>query len=251
MLSTTNKEKVVGEVDHQTVELAAWGKWSDWQETPIEASENREVDTGLQYRVRNKVRTTSEEEELEGWTLEGTRTVETKGYWIQWSPEHPAYKEGREIATRTQYLAYWKVYRNKTLYKSRQYVTTDSDWRFTQDFGSSGSLYKSNKSGSRTYYYYTYYDTRTVYSYQDTIKKTVNVFYRWDDWGSWRNTAVSETENKQVETRTVYRSRDKVEVPVYYYYGWGEWSEWIQGTGMATDTRQVETRTVYRYSDQG
>ena len=248
--ATTNRREVVGPVNHETVELAAWGKWSDWQETPIDAGENREVETGLQYRVRNKLRTTSEEAELEGWTLDGTRTVETKRNWTLWSTEQPGYKEGRATSSKTQYRAYWKVYRNNSVYRSRQYPTSSSDWRFSQDYGSSGSLYKSSKSGSYTYRYYTYYDTRTVYSYQDIEKKTVNVFYRWDDWGNWRNTAVEETENKQVETRTVYRSRDKVEATVYYYYDWSDWSDWLLGERSPSDSVELETRTVYRYADR-
>ena len=251
MLSTTNRREVVGEIDHEAVELAAWSKWSDWQGDPIEASETREVETGLQYRVSNKQRTTSEEAELEGWTLEGTRTVETKKNWTLWSTEKPGYKEGRTTSSKTQYRAYWKVYRNNSVYKSRQYPTSSSDWRFSQDYGSSGSLYKSNKSGSYTYRYYTYYDTRTVYSYQDIEKKTVNVFYRWEDWGNWRNTPVEETENKQVDTRTAYRSRDKVEATVYYYYDWSDWSDWLLGERSPSDSVQVETRTVYRYADRG
>ncbi len=249
LVSTTDRDKVVGEVDHETMELAAWGEWSDWQEEPLESSETRQVESTTQYRTRGKETMTSEKDNEPGWTQYDSKTVEDYGNWSLWSTEKPAYKDGRKTSSKTQYLANFDVYRNGSYYYWT-YATSSSDWRDSMDFGRDGSYYLGYTSGSDTYSYYTDYFTRTVYSYCDLEEKTIYSYYRWVDWGEWSEEEARATEDLEVETRTVCHYRDKVMAPVYYYYGWGEWSDWIQGTETATDTRQVETRTVYRYADR-
>jgi hypothetical protein len=249
LVSTTERSQVVGEIDHEAMELAAWSDWSEWQTEPIEASENRQVEMGVQYRTQSKETTTSDQKNLEGWTLSGKETVEDYGQWHAWSTEKPGYKDGRKTSSKTQYLANFDVYKNGSYY-TWYYATSSSDWRDTMDYGADGAFYTSYTSNGDTYRLYTDYFYRTVYSYSDLEEKTVYSFYRWSDWSEWSMEEPEADDDTKVETRTVYHSRVKISAPVYYYYDWGEWSDWIQGTETATDTRQVETRTVYRYADR-
>ncbi len=248
--STTRRGNVVGEIDHETTELRAWGPWGEWQTDPIQASDTREVQTREQYSKSAKEYTTSKETELEGWIPDGTTTIRDYGDWTLWRTEKPAYREDRVVSARTQYRCYWRVYKNGKISSRRKYPTNADDWRFTMDYGASGALYKTTKSGSDTFKYYSYYDTRTVYSYKELQDITVNRFYRWKDWSRWNFVQAEESEDLRVETRTVYRCRDKIETPVYYYYDWGEWSEWSQTAATAAEGVEVETRTVYRYADR-
>ena len=90
LVSTTERSQVVGEVDHEAVELAAWSDWSEWQTEPIEASENRQVEMGVQYHTQSKETTTSDQENLEGWTSPVKRRWRTTGNGLSGARRSPA-----------------------------------------------------------------------------------------------------------------------------------------------------------------
>jgi hypothetical protein len=249
--STTDKSQVVGDIDHEALELAAWGEWGEWQADSITANDNREVETKLQYRVHEKETTVSEEANLDGWILYDTSTEGGWGNYHDWSTTEYKQSDTRLVYSKVQYRLHTRVYKNGSYYT--RYYYNFSGWSDSKDYGSEGSFF-DYWTGSNGDYYYEYvdYDTRMMYTYQDWVDKTLYYYYRWGEWSDWDFAKPEEDPegNTEIDSRTVYRCREKVEVPVFYYYDWSDWSPWSPEEIKADQNTQVESRTVYRYCDQ-
>jgi serine/threonine protein kinase len=260
---TTDRSEVVGEVDHEGVELGAWGEWSEWQEEEIQSDENTKVEEKTQYRFREKEFTTATTDTLDGWELFDS---ESESHWTafsDWSPDPVYESDTRKVKTRTQYrhqdtefvwdvtdptpyldqgyYVWWSNYDNRTGVTDYIMVKVSpwSEWSFEFDETT------LNEPGERHDV-----EARTVYSHSDLITTTTYSFYRWGEWSDWSFAKKTGTDDIEVENRQVFRSKSKIEVPVYYYYDWSDWSDWSPEPIEESDTVQVETRAIYRYADR-
>ena len=83
-------------------------------------------------------------------------------------------------------------------------------------------------------------------------------------WSDWSQTAVSQTDIRDVETQTRYRYSDKenttgssstmagwtLENTTYSWGDYGAWSQWSTDKATKSDSRDVQAETRYRYRDK-
>jgi hypothetical protein len=258
LLSTTDKDAVVGEIDHEGLEYGAWGDWSDWQEEKPEADENTRVEEKTQYRFREKEFTTATTSTLAGWEQYDSETESHWSSYSAWSPDPVYASDTRRVQTGTQYqhrdrivewgvedpapylaqgyyiwCTYYDEYHQITKYDMAK-ETPWSEWSFEFDESTEQHFVRA----------------RTVYSHSDLITTTTYSFWKWGDWSEWSFAKKTKTDDIEVKTRQVFRSQSKIEVPVYYYHDWSAWSDWSLESREEDDAIQIETRTVYRYKDR-
>ncbi|MCR4599312.1 MAG: hypothetical protein K5678_09805 [Acetatifactor sp.] len=88
------------------------------------------------------------------------------------------------------------------------------------------------------------YNKKTQYSYRDYQTSTS---YSWGDWTGWGTTAVSASDDREVNTRTMYRTRPRSVTYTYTYSKWGDWTGFSDSQVGQSRTREVRTKTLYRY----
>ena len=252
LLSTTDKDEVVGEIDHEGLEYGAWGDWSDWQEEKPEEDENTQVEEKTQYCFREKEFTTATTSTLAGWEQYDSKTESHWSSYSAWSPD-PAYaSDTRRVQTKNQTRVIYSVHHYTGNPDTGYYETVSVDTGPWKD--ESEQPYEPPNggwiNGNADYLWETDMEQRTVYSYSDLITTTTYSFYRWGDMSDWSFAKKTGTDDLEVKTRQVYRSKSKIEVPMYYYYDWSDWSDWAMERVEESNMMKVETRTVYRYKDR-
>ena len=236
-------------VGAKVVFSTSWTNWSDWSTTRPEEQPGRTIESKTQYRYQDKETTTSSNNSLTGWTLyDSSWAWGPWGDWSSWSPSSQSSSDSVQVETRTEwryYYFYCPVCGGHEPFQGlsdcHQYTLSGSDWhedwfptaykysnwhtysytsakRWTESLGDAQrwnfSTGNTNDTAPGTV------DSagadvviRTTYRYRTRNKVWTYYFYRWTEWSSWGDSAVTPSSTRNVETRTVYRYRD--EVPIY------------------------------------
>lgn len=214
--------------------------WSDWSDIKPTATDV-EVEDRTVYRYSDKEFSTGNTKTKSGWTYAGTY-AENVGSWSGWQDSYIAAIQSeslvRQVQTQsvTTYTSYpqYNYYRYAAQYSggyssvgwtsskpNAYFYTFDSELAYggTSSDGTpwykwyyNGSSYCAvyrcgtgvNTGGTFVTYKQVATGTKTQYRYLDTTY-TYN-FYRWKDWSNWSETAVTATDNRQVESKTQYRT---------------------------------------------
>ena len=238
-----------------SVSKGEYGGWSNWSETPVSASDTRQVETKIQYSYR----TQNISQEYTEW-----------GDWSSWQDGSASGNDTKDVQTRTVYSYYWYECPNcgahmhgygftcptwaggcgQALISNQYHVvwgtTPQSEMRF-QDWHGTGYTYAYYDGNLVFRNINTPNESKTQYRYRTRSLKDV-VYY--SDWSSYSDTPVQSSSTREVRTRTVYRYRDCSLEYTYYYSRWGEWSPWGTDPVFETSTREIETREVWRYAEK-
>ena len=256
LLSTTNMEDVVGEVDHEEMGYGAWGEWDEWQTLSIESDEATEVEEQTQYRSREKEYTTSNQASMTGWIQYDSSSSSYWSAWSDWSPDAVTASETREVETATQYRSSDRILIPDSTDPSLASQGYDVWERWVDSDGVTHYYY----CGWSAWSAWTFeamepsdpraVQTRTVYQHRDYITDVTYSYWKWGDWTEWSFDPIEGDANTDVENRQVYRSRKATEVPLYYYYDWSDWSDWSFEKIEKDEEKSIETRPTYRYVDK-
>lgn len=195
--------------------------WSDWSvEQPTETG--LIVESKKEYRISEKETTSSQSENLDGWTK-----YDSSISYGSWSGNQTASSRPSESDT-------LQVVGSNTVYNYYHYCSYyDGMWCIDSVWVNSSSVLHScsttsplptysqadlggkqgyGGAGSSAppcgYNFYVWFSngTSTTYTYQTRSKTVTNHFYKWGDFGEWtEGDAPSETDTQKVEERTVYR----------------------------------------------
>ena len=245
-----------------------YGDWGDWQDSPIYGSESldvetREVHTGTwyylahycvgyvsettKYQTYHSDHSTSEEfnENCVYHELGWVKSLDDFYIYHDSPSGHYGYRHNGDDYWCSNSCFCWYVLDTQeiytTQYRCRSKATAYYYWQYS-DWSDWSESYPSGAS---------VVEERTVYWYRDRSADTVYYFERWGDWSDWSATAVSASDDREVQTSKRYRYRDRASVPVYHFSRWKDWSAWSATEVSQTDSRRVETATVYRYRDKG
>ncbi|MCM1056119.1 MAG: PASTA domain-containing protein [Firmicutes bacterium] len=246
--------------------IAQKPQWSEWvEELPAGVnSSGYEIETKTQYSFRDKSLTTSDKEELDGWTLYDTTTARGEyGPWSQWDSVEPTEQEGREISDKIQYS-----YSDYETMKSDK--ASVSGWKlidtrtyYLEDYGS-WSVWSDtpvDKSATREV------QTKTQYSFRTRSKEYKNAStksqagYTYIEnsrkendggWSDWTETPISssETESYRIDVDTQQRTRSVYDHTEYWYYYWkyrneldnnNYWYTWSQAYAAPRGGTYAET----------
>ena len=219
--------------------------WSNWLESlPQGINEsNSIIETKTQYSYRTKQTTTSTKTSLTGWTQNGVAST-SYSEWGKYyrTEEKPKESDTLRIVSTDPYTAteytysHWEMsvelpngqrtlkYDIKKLESCDEYkVLSATKHTITseEEFGNfpEGYFYapEGSKDGDKCprcgAWFWKYESKRTVnkYSYlfqeRDVIK--VYNYYKWGDWSSYGDTAITENDSREVRTRKLYRYKSK------------------------------------------
>ncbi len=94
------------------------GTWSEWSTDAVSASSEREVETQVRYRCRDKETTTSGSDRMNGWTqYDVSYSWGDYGVWSKWSTNYVSSSDSCEAESKTQYR-----------YRDISYTTAYTDW---------------------------------------------------------------------------------------------------------------------------
>ena len=248
MTGSAYSKEVTKEVTEQSDTV--WSDWSEWETTPVDETDDIEIEKRTEYRYKDKEVTTSTAASLDGWTKYDSKT--TYGNWGSWSGYSPTVQTKSDVKDVETHV-YWRYFYYQCPVCGRQeplagwsdcgkYQLTSANIHYDwlpdayQFVGPKSFSYTSKVKYTDTYVgdgktrcfaagnlYSMDPGTKdvntgeviikTYYRYRTRTKTVTNYFYKWNDWSDWSDTEATASDNKEVETRTVYRSRKKV--PVY------------------------------------
>lgn len=242
------------------------GTWSEWSTDAVSASSEREVETQVRYRCRDKETTTSGSDSMNGWTqYDVSYSWGDYGVWSKWSTNYASSSNSCEAESKTQYryrdISYTTAYTDWNSWSSWQDTAVSSDdqteiqtrtvygyywyqcpncgahmhgWGFTCPTWAGGC----GKAELKSEYWHTMWSTTPPGSvdFGDWYGTTHYYAYvdgvlvfRWD-YG-----------NPGPKTQYRYRTRSTYQEPSY-----SGWSNWGDTYYSSSSTREVESRTVYR-----
>lgn len=276
---TSSAEECDGWIRDDSKTRRVWSSWSDWQDEEVIDSDTRIVKTQSMYRYRDKKITTSTSSTLSGWTQYDKKT--TWGAWSAWRDSPVGASATRNVQTQqvqtragyTQYRygrwnnasnTYWHFCQTCAVnQRGGSWHVVYTPWMNspitsydTGQYCNHGYSYKND--GQKTYNYYNgskkehYYwqetqniapTYKTQYRYQDAT--ITYYYYQWGDWSTWSTSAVTATDDRQVENKTQYSYRE--ETPIYTYYQWNDWSDYSVDKPNEKQDREVEAQVQYRY----
>ena len=276
---TSSAEEYDGWIRDDSKTRRVWSSWSDWQDEEVIDSDTRIVKTQSMYRYRDKKTTTSTSSTLSGWTQYDKKT--TWGAWSAWRDSPVGASATRNVQTQqvqtragyTQYRygrwnnasnTYWHFCQTCAVnQRGGSWHVVYTPWMNspitsydTGQYCNHGYSYKND--GQKTYNYYNgskkehYYwqetqniapTYKTQYRYQDAT--ITYYYYQWGDWSTWSTSAVTATDDRQVENKTQYSYRE--ETPIYTYYQWNDWSDYSVDKPNEKQDREVEAQVQYRY----
>ncbi len=272
--TTSQKASLSGWTQYDLKTEQVWGNWSGWSDNTVAASDTRQVETGTQYRYRDKEYTTSSSSSLDGWTQYDVSTSSDWGPWSDWSTTEYFKSQTRDVMYREESRYRDKVFPPSTIPDYWYWGNWSSwDWAYYDESDTRQverrTLYcYRDLTTSYTYYYFRWkswspwandavsqsnnrdVQTRTVFRYRDLNTSYTYYYWRWGDWSEWSFTEAKASDEMEVANRSVYRSREGEKVPIYYYYDWSDWSDWSTDKETEADDREVESRTVFRYRDR-
>ena len=226
-----------------------YGDWSEWSATAPAEANDRVIETKVQYKYRTKSYTSSTTDTyMIGWECYD-QTV-AYGPWVDNGTSYVAPTASREVETYSKQTGtryYMSHYCTGRYYPGTSTVLPSSSQYQTRTYSFANSTYHSlgiwfddlsqfsyvdSAEGVPSYKYYpvegsTFYRcantcycwyveaTQPVYTtcYKYRSKTTTSYFYKWNEWSSWQDAAVSASSDVEVQTQTLYRYKDK-NIPV-------------------------------------
>lgn len=207
--------------------VSSWGSWSDWQDSAVNGSSTRKVET---------------------------RLVETQGAYTQyryarWNNENNTYWHFCNVLAAAQRGGTWHVaytpWMNSPISGENNHSRCSCpNNHYNMDVNSNQRKYRYN--GSNWYWQETQTvpaQYKTQYRYADA--STNYYYYKWSDWSDWDTVSYSESATREVETKQQYREREKD--MMYDYYRWGVWSQYSVESPVQLENREVESAVQYRW----
>ena len=260
-VATTDSSPYMLQVKPQTGRN--WSEWTDQLPAGV-SGEDYVIETALLSHSREKETTTSEKEQLSGWTLEDVEIRASQGEETsEWSTTPITPSEGVEVEQRTEYR-----YRDR---QTKVFTSIPSEGGWQLESTTSGeTTYSEPSEWSTEYPKYSpdiIINEKTQYRY-----RTISTSTEYTPYGEpspWQDAAISDDDLTKVETRTAYH---------YYYYvcsncgahmhGYGQCYAWAGGCGKNTvdrgsyhivryttpyqDAQDFHGTTVYyAYGDEG
>ena len=187
----------------------SYGSWSDWSDSYISSSSNRQVDTrqvktGARYLVAHYCTgNTGDDNKYKSanWKFDSRCSYHELGWY------DGEKSLGTQVDGETCSNTCWKYFVMdteeiyKTQYRSRSIVTTYYYYKWS-DWSSYSDTYQSSSSTKEV-------RTRTAYRYCDRSQVPTYHFQRWGDWSNWTTQKISPSSTVQVETGTFYRYKEK------------------------------------------
>ena len=254
--SSTEKSNMEGWELFDTVEADGnFGPWSNWSDTKVESSADREVETQTQYSYRDKETTTGTSDTMSGWTLyDTTYKWSNYGAWSSWSTSAVTGSDSKKVETKKQYryrdketttgtsktMSGWTLY--DTTYKWSDYGAWSS-WSTSAVTGSD-----SRKVESKKQYSYRSKETTTGSSSTMSGWTLYDTTYAWSDygaWSDWTTDVLHNSDSRKVESKTQYSYRDITYSTVYT--DWGAWTDWTLEQQATSDLKKEESRTAWEY----
>ena len=253
---STYSELVKSDIVKETGALN-WGEYSSWGTTPISASETRQVETKIEYKYREKERTTSGSDSLGGWTKESTKTISTSyGNWTRNEPSisgpvvsgNTKTTVSLESKSTHQNITYFCNCK-KTYYRNKSGTCSSCGKSTTNHlyFYTSTSLAKSGYSGNQTDGYKL---PKTIGTDSPGKMGIIYCMYTGDGKVSSFTSASSSMKGWKYEpspTRTVYRK--KTVVTQNTFWRWGGWKTSNTPVTATSDRQLGDSTTYYRYRD--
>ena len=211
-------------------------------ETPVEAVENDQY----KITVRTETKTRQVYDHTEYYY--GCYQYRTVGGAETYTPRRDDWRSYIDCAG--SYMTEYSKTTTTPLNSAGYNPATGYNWISNSYTSPAGDEYYAD---GRAYYYegtqdiyttetYTvYYYTRTNYTYN---------FYKWEEWSSWSENAVTANANTKVEQRTEYCYQDRPTHYTYTFYRWTPYSAFGDTYIEKSATRQVKEQTIYRYHDK-
>lgn len=211
--------------------VGEYGGWSDWNDSAVSQTSNRQVET-RQVLVS-----------------EGKTTYTYGAFFSSNSSKPYGWTHFCPTCGNIAYGGNWS------------YNTYTQDYRATvsglgQSCGHRGGFPEQYKAADGRLYYYEEVNKtdpvyKTQYRYRTRNTSYVYYYYKWSNWSEYSDSAVSSSSDCEVKTRTLYRYRDLNRVANYHFQRWGDWSDWSTSEVLENENRKVETAVYYRYRDKG
>lgn len=220
------------DVTNPSVSYGSWSGWSAWQDSSVTSSDVKEVKTQKVTDYNNFTSWGSwsawQDAKVTGTDLREVQTQQvvsgynTTHWWHYYRYANSSGSSGSSVQSNTYKnyeqidLTYALTNHNGTVsngntgyrvyYNNSNYNTVSGNYK-TYWYLSETDEPNYNSPIYKTQYRYRErsYGTKTQYSYRTRTKTTTYYFYKWLGWSDWSTTAVSATNDRQVETRTVYR----------------------------------------------
>lgn len=228
----TNGQKTEGTIaESVTAKTTSYAnsKYSEWS-TTAPPSGAKGVETKTMYSYRDKQYTDSAASSLDGWTMNGSPSVDY-GEWsgTQATTSYPGGSDTLEVTGSSTvynwhhycnyYSSKWNVdsipYGSKSVYHS---VTTSSmlptlsmaDQGNQQAYGGKGT---GAPNCSYNFYAWWLDGSVTTYYYRTRSKYVTYHYYRWGDWSAYSDNQVSAGTDREVRQQTYYRYLIPMETP--------------------------------------
>lgn len=233
--------------------------WTDWTTFQPAEVEGREIETGKEYRYRDKETITSGKDEVSGYTKLGTEILSTTyGNWSTTAPSTgttitDVNKTVISKESKTAYKSYayycdckkicWSNNGGTCKYcggKTKNLLNIFSSVKLSSTGYSVDSSDKSyilpktislSSPGKFGTIYCMYYGGKVISSFT-TGSKSNHIY-------AWKPSTID---------KTVYRT--KTVVSKNTFWKWGEWSDWSLTEVIENSQKEINTRTVYRYRDE-
>ena len=220
------------DVTNPSVTYGSWSGWSAWQDSSVSSSDVKEVKTQKVTDYNNFTSWGSwsawQDTKVSGTDLREVQTQQvvsgynTTHWWHYYRYANSSGSSGSSVQSNTYKnyeqidLTYALTNHNGTVsngntgyrvyYNNANYNTVSGNYK-TYWYLSETDEPNYNSPIYKTQYRYRdrSYGIKTQYSYRTRTKTTTYYFYKWLGWSDWNTTAVSATNDRQVETRTVYR----------------------------------------------
>lgn len=232
-----------------------WDSWSEWSTTPIQETEDVDVETMTQYRYADKEFTTSSSSNMAGWTCYNTETVYGEwGGWYGWIEQQaPAASDTCQV----EVSRFWRYYYLKCPNCGGEeglYGTSDCGWK---SLNSSHMVVGWSRTpySATGYHIYPYAAWKGVTNSNSLIQENIAGYNGITPGHTWYFNAPDESkqdvgaisgDSNDIIIRAFSRWRTRSKSLKYYYYKWGSFSDWSDQEVVGSDDRKVETRTLYR-----
>ena len=186
-------------------EYGDWGKWSDFSETKVEATDNRKVETKTEQRTR-----------LDGYKMfyYCTRANDTKTRWYREysiADNMGAYGADSGYGEHSSFLYGENMVASEAELNAAPQIAPQEWFRGIANDGiNKGNVngYYLAKDPSHMWYkgdaVYSNYDV-TLYRYCDRTQKNIYTYSQAGKYSEWSTIPVTASDETVVETRTVYR----------------------------------------------
>ena len=199
--------------------------WSDWMETlPSGVTSSKyQIETKKQYSYRDKETTTSQESNLNGWTMYDQKATNNR---IRKEKKNQSDSEIDKLLKSGNKELINKVYNStagtahKCTNSNGQCVTISEDYKCPTGTSKTilpGLDLNGNKNATIgqlitidgcTYRISNVWNKYDI-TYDEIQTTTTYYYYRYTDWSNYSDTSVTQNANREVRTRNLYRYKNK------------------------------------------